>query len=116
MTGIQDQIRLVFGYFCGVGQAAARQGAFSVLSVGVVLVPPALVHSAPPFAGAGLLHVLVFVPSVPQAVALQTLHALQPPSVAGQFERFAQNLVEITWSSSLVAQRLSDAVYQVLLS
>ena len=48
--------------------------------LGVVRLSLVLVHSAPPFAGGGLLQVLVLVPLVPQAVALQAPHALHTPS------------------------------------
>ena len=50
----------------------------SVLLSIVVRLPLDLVHSAPPFAGVGLSHVLVV--CTPQAVEQSTLHAPQPPS------------------------------------
>lgn len=70
-------------------QSAALQATDSVRAVAVVFLPSVVVHSSPPLAGAGLLHVLVFVPDVPHAVALQAPHSLHPPStphaaVAGQ--------------------------------
>ena len=60
--------------------AAALHSDVSVRVVGVVSLPSSMVHSAPPFAGAGLLHVLVLVPDVPHAVALHSLHSLHSPS------------------------------------
>jgi hypothetical protein len=64
-----------------VAHAAAVQVAVSILLLAVVKVPLVLIHSAPPVAGTGLLHVLDLVPLVPQVVAVHAVHALHPPSI-----------------------------------
>ena len=77
-------------------------------------------HSAPPLDGAGLLQVLVFVPVVPQAVALQAPTSPHPPSIpqaaiAGQLFVVAtpQESVQVDIVVAAVPQRIEQSGLQV---
>jgi len=100
--------------------SAALHATVSVLLVGVVKVSSALVHSAPPFEGAGSLQVRVFVPDVPQAVALQDPYSLHPPStphaaVAAQALVVAtpHELVQVEIVEAAVPQAVGQSGLQV---